>query len=52
MEMECGERDRVMKRESGSERADALRRMNLAMQKGQHDPQTVQHFPEGCGLFF
>ena len=38
VEMECGERDRVTKRESGSERADALRRTNLATRERSTQP--------------
>ena len=38
VEMECGERDRVMKRELESERVDALRRMNLAMRERSMQP--------------
>ena len=32
VEMEHGERDRMMKRDSGSERVDVLRQTNLATQ--------------------
>ena len=38
VEMECGERDRVTKRDSGSERADVLRQTNLATQERSTQP--------------
>ena len=41
---ECSEMDRVVKRELGSERADVLSQMNVAMQKRSTQPSACVAF--------
>ena len=44
VERECSEMDRVVKRELGSERADALSRTNVATQKRSTQPSACVAF--------
>ena len=44
VERECSEMDRVVKRESGLERADALSQTNVAMQKRSTQPSACVAF--------
>ena len=44
VERECLEMDRVVKRESGSERVDTLSRMNVATQKRSMQPSACVAF--------